>query len=124
MGVGAGLLGAGLALVAPGTRRPDVVVVVGAAVGQRQAVVDLDVGGRVPTGAEPADSTPLPVDLSAEPGGTPPSAAHPVLTVADRLSVPHTAYLASAVWAAGVARTGVLSTVEARAGEEQGTLTS
>lgn len=117
MGVGAGLFVAGLALVAPGTRRPDVVVVVGAAVGQGQAVVDLDVGGRVPAGAEPADSTPLPVDFPAEPLGPTPSAAHPALAVADRPGVPSLANLAVTRGAPGASWLGESVAVQTRPSE-------
>ena len=74
--------------VAGGTRRPDVVVVVGAAEEQGKAVVDLDVCGVVPTVADAAVGTPLPVDLPAEPLGPTPSTAHSTLAVADGALVP------------------------------------
>ena len=91
---------------------PDVLVVVGAAEEQSQAVVDLDVGGRVPTAAEPADSTPLPVDFPAEPCGPTPSAAHSVLAVADRSGVPSLADLAVAEGAPGATGLGDAVAVE------------
>ena len=97
---------------------PDVLVVVGAAEEQSQAVVDLDVGGRVPTGAEPADSTPLPVDFPAEPLGPTPSAAHPALAVANGASVPSLAYLAVTEGAPGASRLGDALAVETRSREE------
>ena len=108
--------------MAGGTRRPDIVVVVGSAVGQGEAVVDLDVMGRVPSGAEAADSTPLPVDLSAEPLGSTTPAAHSALTVADRPGVPSLADLAVTEGAPGASWLGDAAAVETRSWEEHGDL--